>query len=210
MTPVGGQPFLWYLLRLLKSRGAGEAILCTGYLGEQVEEYFGDGREIGLRLRYSREMGPLLDTGGALKLAEPLLNKRFLVVNGDTYLDIDYKAVFENFNKSSVQAMIVAAYCQGETGSLCDLAVNVNGTVTRYDKINRLGLDYVNAGVMALKREILSTKMPERATSLETDILPTLIDRQQVKAYIIDNKFYDIGSFAGLGIFERMIEKLNT
>jgi NDP-sugar pyrophosphorylase family protein len=84
MTPVGGKPFLYYLLRLLQNNGADEVIICTGYLGEQVEAYFGDGENTGLKLSYSRETEGLLGTGGALKLAEPMLQDSFLVVNGDT------------------------------------------------------------------------------------------------------------------------------
>jgi NDP-sugar pyrophosphorylase family protein len=208
MTSVGGKPFLYYLLRLLKSRGADEAILCTGYLGEQVEEYFGQGKNVGLKMLYSRETGTLLGTGGALKLAEPLLQDSFLVVNGDTYLDIDYKTIYEDFRQSDAQAIIVASRCLQNTRR--DLKISSNLTVTRYDKTNSAGMEYVNAGVMGLRRDALSAVMPGQPVSLEEDIFPQLISHRSVKAHITDERFYDIGSFAGLGVFEKTIRETNA
>jgi len=205
MTLVGDRPFLFYLLRLLKNRGAEEAILCIGYLGEQVEAYFGDGEVVGLKLRYSQETGGLLGTGGALKLAEPMLQHNFLVVNGDTYLDIDYPAVYREFTASEAPAFIVASTCV--QNMRFDLAINEKSLVTRYDKTNSAGLDYVNAGVMGLRREVLAGVPTGQSVSLEADIFPRLIGRREVKAHITDQRFYDIGSFAGLGIFEKVLKE---
>ncbi len=208
MAPVGGKPFLFYLLRLLQARGANEAVLCTGYLGEQVETYFGDGRGMGLKLCYSRESAGLLGTGGALKLAEPLLQHSFLVVNGDTYLDIDYKAIYRDFSRNSALALIVAAHCAENTR--CDLSIDSNLLVTRYDKTNPGGLDYINAGVMGLRREALSAVPRGQPVSLEADIFPLLINRRHVKAHITAERFYDIGSFAGLGVFEKVLKDISA
>jgi NDP-sugar pyrophosphorylase family protein len=206
MTPVGDKPFLYYLLQLFKEKGTDEVILCTGYLGEQIEEYFGNGKNMGLRLLYSRENGCLLGTGGALKLAEPILHDSLLVVNGDTYLNIDYKTIYEDFNMSKAQALIVASQCPTDTCG--DLAVDDNFNVTAYDKTNPVGKDYVNAGVMGLKRDILAEVNPAQVVSLEADIFPNLISRGDVRACITAKQFYDIGSFSGLGIFERTIKEI--
>ena len=92
MVPVKGVPYLEHQLRLLARQGLTDIVLLTGYLGEQIEEYFGDGDRMGLRLRYSRELEPL-GTGGALRQARPLLEEAFLVIYGDSYLRIDYAAV---------------------------------------------------------------------------------------------------------------------
>jgi mannose-1-phosphate guanylyltransferase len=200
MVPVSGKPFLFYLLSLLKRRGADEAVLCTGYLGEQIETYFGDGAAVSLKLKYSREDKKLLGTGGALKLAAPLLEERFLVVNGDTYLDIDYAGVYSDFIQSELSALIVAARCR--VNQRCDLALDETALVTRYDKAGTTGLEYVNAGVMGLRREVLDPLKANTPVSLEADIFPALIARKLVKAFITQQPFYDIGSFAGLGVFE--------
>ncbi len=206
MTPVGGKPFLYYLLQLLKNNGTAETIICTGYLGEQVEEYFGNGKDTGLKLRYSRETGILKGTGGALKLAEPMLDERFLVVNGDTYLNIDYKKVYENFNSGGDKALIVASAYAPKNRA--DLAIDNNLRVTAYDKTNSDGKHYVNAGVMGLRRNALADVNPGQAVSLEADIFPALIADGKVKAHITSERFYDIGSFAELGIFENTLKEV--
>ena len=72
MSPINGKPFLLYLLELLESRGIDDIILCTGYLGEQVKDFFGTGEDLGIRIRYSEEGETLLGTGGALKKARSL------------------------------------------------------------------------------------------------------------------------------------------
>ena len=63
MAPVGDRPFLFYLLNLLKQHGIKRVVLCIGYLGEQVESYFEDGRKFGITIEYSQEKEKLLGTG---------------------------------------------------------------------------------------------------------------------------------------------------
>src|SRR6267378_3403541 len=67
LVPVAGQPFLTHQLALLRSQGITGAVLCLGYLGEMVQQEFGDGSAHGVRLDYSFDGPVLLGTGGALK-----------------------------------------------------------------------------------------------------------------------------------------------
>src|ERR1700686_1756541 len=99
MVPVAGVPYLEHQLRLLKKQSILDIVLLTGYLGEQVEEYFGDGGSLGLAIRYSREPQPR-GTAGALREARSLLAGTFLLIYGDSYLPIDYAAVFERLGRS--------------------------------------------------------------------------------------------------------------
>ena len=68
-------------------------VLCLGYLGEQIERHLGDGRAPGLDVRYSHDGDRLLGTGGACPPAAALLGEVFWVIYGDSYMDIDYRAV---------------------------------------------------------------------------------------------------------------------
>ena len=74
MVSINGKPFLLYLLQLLKGQGVNDVVLCTGYLGQQVRNFFGNGKSLGVSLRYSEEKEKLLGTGGALKQTQSLLN----------------------------------------------------------------------------------------------------------------------------------------
>src|SRR2546426_1133852 len=88
MAPVAGAPYLEHQLRYLAGQSIVEILLLTGYLGDQIENYFGDGAGFGLRIRYSREAAPI-GTGGALRQALPLLSPEFLVIYGDSFLPIE-------------------------------------------------------------------------------------------------------------------------
>ena len=85
MVPVAGVPYLEHQLRLLARQSFRDVLLLTGYLGDQIEAYFGNGARLGLRLRYAREAQPQ-GTGGALRDARPQLAESFLLLYGDSLL----------------------------------------------------------------------------------------------------------------------------
>src|SRR5437773_12526154 len=86
MALISGTRFLQLLLDRLGSQGVDDVVVGTGYMAEKIESYFGSGNKLAMRIRYSREHEPL-GTGGALKLAEPLISDPVLVLNGDSYVD---------------------------------------------------------------------------------------------------------------------------
>ena len=79
MVLIKGKPFLEYQLEMLKKNGFEDFILCTGYLGEKIEEYFDNGEKMGIHIKYSKENTPL-GTGGALKNAQKLLENEFVLI----------------------------------------------------------------------------------------------------------------------------------
>ena len=91
MAPVGGRPFLAGVLAGLREQGLRRVLVCLGYRAEAVAEYFGDGARLGLAIDYAVEAPPA-GTGGALWLAAPKLEPTFLLLNGDTSLDLDVEA----------------------------------------------------------------------------------------------------------------------
>lgn len=194
MAPVRGVPYLEHQLRLLARQGLKDIVALTGYLAEQIEEYFGDGGRMGLRIRYSREPQPL-GTGGALRHARPLLAEVFLVIYGDSYLRIDYAAVGDLLVRS---AAVMAVYRDpfGETNVRPNVELDADGAVLRYDKraAGDAGLEYIEAGVLALRRSVLDLIPPSGAVSLEEQIFPMLIERRQLWAFPTAQRFYDMGT----------------
>jgi mannose-1-phosphate guanylyltransferase len=88
LVPVAGRPLLEHLLEFLRAGGIEEVVINLHHLGHRIEQYVGDGARFGLRIRYSAE-DPILDTGGGIKKAEPLLaGEPFVVANGDSLLEI--------------------------------------------------------------------------------------------------------------------------
>src|SRR5687768_11243650 len=89
LAAVGDKPFLAVQLEALRDRGAAHFVLCVGHMADQIEAAFGDGSSLGVRIDYSRDGAKLLGTGGALKRAEFHFAPSAVVVNGDTFLDLD-------------------------------------------------------------------------------------------------------------------------
>jgi NDP-sugar pyrophosphorylase family protein len=135
MVPVRGVPYLEHQLRLLARHGLTDIVLLTGYLGEQIEEDFGDGGRLGLRIRYSREPQPL-GTGGALREANTA-GRVLLVIYGDSYLRIDYAAGVLLAHRLQLWRFHSDPF-EAET-SPPNVGLDRNGAVLRYDEARRPG-----------------------------------------------------------------------
>src|SRR4051812_36514347 len=97
LVEVAGEPFFTHQIALLKKAGLTKIVLCVGHLGEKIREYYGDGAPWGVELQYAFDGEQLVGTGGALVNALPLLGPAFYVLYGDSYLEIDYRAVGDRF-----------------------------------------------------------------------------------------------------------------
>lgn len=203
MIPVCGKPFLEYQIELLHKSGACDIVLCVGYLSETIRTYFDDGSRFGVRLRYSREAPALLGTGGALRHALPMLDERFLVMYGDSYLMIDYSDLMQKFLISNLPATMVV--CRNEDRwDRSNVAVG-DGKVAFYSKDERIpGMVYIDAGVTAFHRTAVQDLPEGRAADLKL-LLGGLTARGQLGAYETSQRFYEIGSFSGLKEFEAWI-----
>jgi NDP-sugar pyrophosphorylase family protein len=205
MVPVAGVPYLEHQLRLLKQQSICDVVLLTGYLGEEVEEYFGDGSRLGLSLRYSRELQPL-GTGGALREARQLLDETFVLIYGDSYLPIQYPAVHDRLLSSGAQCVVVVYDNQlSNTSVTNNIDLDSNGLVTLYDKDSSRKLHYVDAGVLALRKSCVDLIPPAGVVSLEKEIFPLLIAGRQLAAHITGQRFYDIGTPERLKVIEEFL-----
>jgi NDP-sugar pyrophosphorylase family protein len=174
MAAIAEKPFLEYLLLQLKSYGVTNIILCIGYRGEFIEEYFGHGAILGLRLSYSCESEPL-STGGALKLAEPLIKTSdFLVLNGDSFFDIDLRALIRYHQSRKARATIALAEVEN-TARYGSVEINAQGEITCFLEKAQKGLGLINGGVYMLSGEVLALIPRGRAVSLEREVFPRLI-----------------------------------
>ena len=195
MVPVGDRPFLEYILRHLAEHGFGDVLVLLGYLGEQIEKYFGDGARLGLRLTYAREQS-LLGTAGALRNALAKLEPEFLLLYGDSFLPIDYNVAVKRFRSSDCDGLVVAYQnAAADTGVKHNLAIDLDGYVLVYDKTGvARGLQYAEAGVLCFRREVFAALPAGKAISLENEIYPRLIARRSLRAFVTAQRFFDIGT----------------
>lgn len=207
MVSVNGKPFLLHLLQLLKGQGISDIVLCIGYLGQQVRDFFGNGEILGMNIRYSEEREKLFGTGGALKQAQSLLANYFLVINGDTYLPIDYADVEKAFLRRAKKALTVVYNNQEDTGTKNNVALDDNLMVIRYDKESPTSsLKYVDAGALVLRQEVLELINEGSSISLEEGLYNTLIQQGELAAYVTQQRFYDIGLLEQKRIFEGFLK----
>src|SRR5579863_2096343 len=106
MVEVGGRPFLEYIIQHLQKYDFRKVLVLLSYLGEHIQEHFGDGSRFGVDIEYSWEPSPL-GTAGAIRNAKDLLDAEFLVIYGDSLLPIDYRRVQDCFQKANSQGLLV-------------------------------------------------------------------------------------------------------
>jgi NDP-sugar pyrophosphorylase family protein len=165
MVPIHGKPFLQYQLELINSFGINKVLLLISYLGNQIEEYCGDGSRFGIKIEYSYEQTPM-GTGGALKNAEGKLEKEFMVLNGDTFLTIDYTELVKYFHQSN-KTGVITVYDNSEGIVPNNLAIGESNRVTNYNKRDSKGMTHVDAGLMVFKKNVVDLIPRGQACSWE-------------------------------------------
>ncbi len=209
LVEVAGRPFLDWQLQDLKQQGYRDIILLVSYLGEQIEKVYGDGSEIGLRIRYSFEKEPL-GTGGALRLALPVLDQTFILLNGDSFLRAYLDAMAANFDKSDFLAM-VSSYDMTEPVPVPEnLKIGDLGRVLAYKKGagQATGFTCVDSGIYILRKSILESPDALRFASQRfqlEELWPALIQRGALGAFAVNERFYDIGTPERLKEFEEKV-----
>jgi len=192
LAEIRGRPFTTYLLDQLIDAGLVHVVLCTGYLGEQVWEMIGETYGP-LGLEYSHESTPR-GTGGALRLALPLIKSEIAVVmNGDSFCEIDLKAVLSwHLEKKAETTLLLSEVDDTTRYGLVD--VDSGGRVTGFsEKGENTGPGWINAGIYVFQRHILLDIPEGRAVSLEREIFPGLIGKG-LHGYCHRGRFLDIGT----------------
>ena len=196
LLEVAGQPFLAHQLNALSRQGIQQVVLCVGHLAEQIEEFAGDGSAFGLQVTYSKEEGPLLGTGGALRKALPLLGEAFFVLYGDSWLEIDYPAVLKAFKKSNLPALMTVFRNEGHWDtSNVELQA---GKIQLYSKVERNErMSHIDYGLGIVTRSLLEA-YPEQQTFDLAEVYEQLSRQHRLASYEATQRFYEIGSPRGL------------
>jgi len=205
LAPVCGQPFLAYVLDQLSRAGLRKAIVCTGHGGDQIKAAFG-AQFGGLALAYSREASPL-GTGGALRLALPILDAPLvLVLNGDSFAEVDLKA-FWKWHRARGAAASLALAKLPDTRRYGCVDLSERDEILKFlEKTETAGAGWINAGVYLLNRKIIAGIPPQRPVSLEREIFPNLAGRG-LCGWRSCQRFIDIGTPESYGAAAHFLEK---
>ena len=202
LAPIGGKPFLRYLLDYLYVNGVHRAIISTGYKAEIVEEYIGKSHR-GMTVDYCREDSPL-GTGGAIKKALSMCRDNCVaVINGDTYFDVDLSLMKEFHDKSGCRISLAAKWIENAENS--GLLYHENGLLCGFHEKGVSSSGLINGGIYFIEKNSLDC-ISEEKFSFEKDILET--DIFSVAVYESDSYFIDIGIPENYKKAEREKEKL--
>jgi NDP-sugar pyrophosphorylase family protein len=196
LVDVAGEPFFSHQIRLLKKSGLTRLVLCVGYLGEKVAELYGDGSNWGVTIEYSFDGPRLLGTGGALIRALPKLGEAFYVLYGDSYLPIDYLGVGEAFLKSG-RLGLMTVYENSERYDASNVWFEDNA-IRAYDKKNKIpAMHHIDYGLGVFRRSAFDGFARDEVVDL-AEVQKALLERHELAGFEITQRFYEIGSHAGL------------
>lgn len=185
-------------------------MLCVGHLGELIQRAIGDGSAFGVQVDYSFDGPLLLGTAGAIKNALPKLEESFLVMYGDSYLPCDYAAIAGHFESSNMAGSVA--------GELAMMTVFRNegrwdtsnvefeqGKLLAYSKTNRNPhMRYIDYGLGVFRAKAFDAVPLGKPCDL-AELYTDLLARNQLAAFEVTERFYEIGSTAGLRETEKFL-----
>jgi NDP-sugar pyrophosphorylase family protein len=196
MVEVAGRPFIDHQLALLKRNGICRVVLCLGYLGDQVAAHVGDGSQLGMDIRYSFDGDQLLGTGGALRRALPLLGELCWVLYGDSYLDIDYRAVFDAAQRSAAFGLMTVLR-NANQWDRSNVVFREGQLVCYHKRQTRPEMEYIDYGASLFRRPALE-RIPANTVNDLSDLMHDLVSAGEMIGYEVHKRFYEIGSHQGL------------
>lgn len=203
LVEVAGEPFIFHQLRLLAEHGTESVVLCVGYLGEQIRQAVGSMFE-GLSVTYSFDSPGLDGTLGAILRARHLLGDRFLVLYGDTYLRLDYRAAVRTWEASGAPAMMTVLRNKNEWGpsNVC----YAEGRVLVYDKRHPSpDMEWVDYGLGGLSASILD-EGTERGDL--ADLYTRLAASGSLCGVEVTERFFEVGSPEALSETDAFLRRI--
>jgi NDP-sugar pyrophosphorylase family protein len=195
LAPIGGRAFIEFLIDQLKRAGFSEVVVLTGRGSSEVERHLGAGTGLGIRVRYSTEATPL-GTGGAIRLAATRFRAdAYLVLNGDSYLDValDQVVAWHMSYRSEGRPLGTIVVTPNEDSSRFGaVELDDDGFVTRFAEKTATDGGLINAGIYVVDEPLVNAIPVDRAVSLEHETFPGLVG-MGLRALTMDAAFADIG-----------------
>ncbi|MBM3266932.1 MAG: NDP-sugar synthase [Candidatus Sericytochromatia bacterium] len=182
LVPLCGRPIIDYQIDLCRRHGLTDIVVNLHYLADDLERHLGDGRALGVRIRYSREQTPL-GTAGAVKLAAPFFDGEPMVVfNGDVLTDLDLSALLVAHRASGARATLTVTpvadptpfglVLHGADGRIAGFLEKPSLEEAR----SRAQSFWINAGTYVLHPDLFDTVPADTPWSFERQVFPALLE----------------------------------
>lgn len=201
MIEVAGYPFVHHQLSLLASQGVSRVVMITGYRGDQLRDYVGDGARYGLQVCYVEEGDSLRGTGGALRFAADLgaLDTGFFVLYGDSYLPIDLSPIWSASEEG--RRVVMTIFRNDSRWDRSNVRFG-DGRPLLYDKYAtgdlHASMRYIEYGVSVLTRRVVTERIPTGAVADLASLYRVLSAEGEITGYEVGQRFYECGSAKGM------------
>ena len=201
LAPVANAPVMEHLVHLLVRHGFGDIIANTHYLGDKIEAYFGDGSQLGARMKFNREAELLGTAGGVKRVAENFdffgASETFLVIGGDDLTDIDLSAMLQ-FHREKGALVTIGLTTMPDVSQFGVVVLENNGRIERFVEKPAAGTEpsnLVNTGVYLFEPRVLDLIPSGQFYDFGKELFPLLIE-QNADFYGYASEFHwrDVGS----------------
>lgn len=195
LVNVNGKPFFEYSLDLMIKAGFKKFLFLIGYKAEMIEDYFGDGSRYGIKIDYCYDGKELLGTGGAVRRALDLIEEDFLLMYGDSFMDINYEeCVYRYFKgKESGRRAIMTVLKNNNMFDKSNVIMK-DGKIVLYDKVNMTPeMEYIDYGVCMYERSLFEPYEKGEKFDL-AKIQNELSIEGKMEACEVTKRFYEIGN----------------
>jgi len=190
MLPVGPKPILEHIIEWLKQNGITDVVISTGYLGKMIREYFGSGREWGVRIEYATSPHPL-GTAGQLKAAESKIRGRFVCVYGDAILEMNLRKVIEfHASHKAVATMALMKYSTALKYGFME--TDEDGRLTEWREKPTIS-GYINVGCFVMEKSFLRFIPAAEMYGMDKTFQEAMRKGAKVYGVRVEGQFTDIG-----------------
>jgi mannose-1-phosphate guanylyltransferase/phosphomannomutase len=198
MVPIAGKPVMEHILNLLKRHGITEVVVTVQYLASNIEDYFGNGSQLGMRITYSREDVPL-GTAGSVKNAEELLTEPFLVISGDALTDYNLTQIIDYHTSKKSLATLTLAHVPNplEYGVII---TNEDGHISQFLEKPSWGevfSDTINTGIYVLDPQIFTYFEKDKPFDFSQELFPYMLKKgDPIYGYVASGYWCDVGNLS--------------
>jgi len=197
MVPIAGKPVMEHILNLLKRHGITEVVVTVQYLASNIEDYFGNGSQFGMRISYSREDIPL-GTAGSVKNAEDQLTEPFLVISGDALTDYNLTDLIAYHREKKSLATLMLAHVPNplEYGVII---TNEDGHIAQFLEKPSWGevfSDTINTGIYVIDPQIFPYFEKNKPFDFSQELFPMMLrNGDPIYGYIVESGYWcDVGN----------------
>lgn len=195
MVPIQGRPLLEHTIDLLKKYDIRDIIISIGFLGNKIQEHFGNGSKFGVRIKYVTENEPT-GTAGPLRIAQPLLEgEHFVMINGDNLFNIDmHELIRTHFENNTVATITLTSVSDPTKFGVAKLQGNKILSFIEKPKLVDAPSNLINAGVYLFSPEIFNYIPDKNYSMIETEVFPKLLQNQQFYGYVMGGQWLPAGT----------------